>query len=83
MRQRIFGVFISFLVLLSAGFLYPFEAHGVAVESCTPPPSGMVSWWGGDNNALDMVGGNNGTRVNGAQVAETDEKNNRAVARVH
>ncbi len=33
---------------------------------CTPPPSGLVSWWGGDNNALDIVGTNNGTLMNGA-----------------
>ncbi len=36
---------------------------------CTPPPSGMVSWWGGDNNALDMIGGNNGTLMGGATYA--------------
>jgi hypothetical protein len=38
-------------------------------RSCTAPPSGMVSWWGGDNNALDMVGTNNGTLVNGTTYA--------------
>ena len=27
---------------------------------CTPPPPGMVSWWPGDGNALDLVGGNDG-----------------------
>ncbi|MBI5100221.1 MAG: LamG domain-containing protein [Nitrospirae bacterium] len=37
-------------------------------RSCTPPPSGMVSWWGGNNNSLDMIGTNNGT-VNGATYA--------------
>ncbi|MGC2062504.1 MAG: LamG domain-containing protein, partial [Thermodesulfovibrionales bacterium] len=35
-------------------------------RSCALPPSGMVSWWGGDNNALDMVGTNNGSLQNGA-----------------
>ncbi|MBI5634745.1 MAG: carboxypeptidase regulatory-like domain-containing protein [Nitrospirae bacterium] len=39
---------------------------GAYEVGCTPPPSGMVSWWGGDNNALDMIGTNNGTLVNGA-----------------
>jgi len=29
-------------------------------SDCTAPPSGLVSWWGGDNNALDMVGINDG-----------------------
>jgi len=38
-------------------------------EPCTPPPSGMVSWWGGDNNALDMAGTNDGTLMNGATYA--------------
>ncbi len=33
---------------------------------CFPPPANMTSWWGGDNNALDMVGTNHGTLVNGA-----------------
>ncbi|MBA4372567.1 MAG: hypothetical protein C0402_06855 [Thermodesulfovibrio sp.] len=38
-------------------------------RSCAPPPSGMVSWWGGDNNALDRAGTNNGTLVNGTTYA--------------
>lgn len=36
---------------------------------CVQPPSGMVAWWGGDNNALDMVNGNNGTPQGGATYA--------------
>jgi hypothetical protein len=27
---------------------------------CTPPPSGIVSWWPGDGNANDIAGGNHG-----------------------
>ncbi|HTZ17347.1 MAG TPA: LamG domain-containing protein, partial [Dissulfurispiraceae bacterium] len=38
-------------------------------SACTPVPSGLISWWGGDNNALDIVGTNNGTLVNGAAYA--------------
>jgi len=41
----------------------------VSPPGCTPPPSGMVSWWGGDNNALDMVGGHNGTLMGNATYA--------------
>ena len=33
---------------------------------CTPPPSGLVSWWGGENNALDLAGTNNGALMNEA-----------------
>ncbi|MFI5398627.1 MAG: LamG domain-containing protein [Candidatus Binatia bacterium] len=29
--------------------------------SCAPQPSGLVSWWPGEGNANDIVGGNNGT----------------------
>jgi hypothetical protein len=33
---------------------------------CTTPPSGMVSWWPGDNTPDDIVSGNNGTLQGGA-----------------
>src|SRR6266699_3541662 len=34
--------------------------------NCLPPPSGLVSWWQGETNALDEVGANDGTLQNGA-----------------
>jgi uncharacterized repeat protein (TIGR02543 family) len=39
---------------------------GAMASGCAAPPSGMVSWWGGDNTALDIMGVNNGTLKNGA-----------------
>ncbi len=36
---------------------------------CISPPSGLVSWWPGDVNALDIVGPNDGTLFNGATFA--------------
>ncbi len=45
------------------------DMGALEVEYCVLPPSGMVSWWGGDNNALDMVGTNNGVLMNGATYA--------------
>ena len=39
-------------------------SHSVA--QCVTPPSGLVSWWPGDGNADDLVGGNTGTLENGA-----------------
>lgn len=36
----------------------------VTIVSCVPPPSGMINWWPGDSNTLDIVSGNNGT-ING------------------
>ncbi len=38
-------------------------------SQCTPPPSGMVSWWPGDGNANDIQDGNNGALQNGATFA--------------
>ena len=37
-------------------------AHSVdsSFAVCTDAPTGMVSWWGGDNNALDITGKNHG-----------------------
>ena len=29
--------------------------------TCTPPPANMISWWPGDGNASDLVGGHDGT----------------------
>ncbi len=36
---------------------------------CVAAPPGLVSWWPGDGNAFDIVGGNNGTMQNGATFA--------------
>ena len=36
-------------------------------KNCISPPSGMVGWWPGDNNSLDISGlNNNGTLIGGA-----------------
>jgi len=40
------------LVLL---LLFPLASHAVATP--IPPPSGLVSWWPGDGNGADIVGG--------------------------
>src|SRR5262249_47736214 len=37
----------------------------LSLLNCSPPPSGLVSWWSGDGNALDIVGTNNGTAQGG------------------
>jgi len=56
---------ILFLILLSS----PVWVEGGTVSVCTPPPSGMVSWWSADNNTLDMAGNNHGTLMGGATYA--------------
>ena len=57
---------------LSAGEVQALYSAGAAGKCpvgagmpCVPPPAGMVSWWRGETNALDQVGGNNGVLVNG------------------
>src|SRR5215471_259123 len=35
-----------------------------AQQNCVNVPSGMVGWWKGDGNVVDVVAGNNGTLVN-------------------
>lgn len=40
-------------------------ARAQAPPTCVPPPSGLVSWWPGDGNTLDLTGGNPGTIVGG------------------
>jgi hypothetical protein len=42
---------------------------GSSSNSCTPPPSGLVSWWKAEGNAKDSADGNNGTLVNGVGFA--------------
>jgi hypothetical protein len=39
------------------------------VPAPVPPPSGLVSWWTGDNTAADLEGLNNGTLYNGTTYA--------------
>ena len=35
-------------------------------QECFPAPDGLVAWWPGDGNAIDVQGGNDGTLTNGA-----------------
>jgi hypothetical protein len=38
-----------------------FSGTLMAQTNCTPPPPGLVSWWPGNGNANDLLGGNDGT----------------------
>ena len=38
----------------------------VTQPSCVAPPSGLVGWWTGDGNTVDIAGNNSGTLQNGA-----------------
>ena len=51
-------------------FLFTFTPVGtVLAQTCVEPPPGLVSWWPGDGNADDIVGGNNGALVGGTSFA--------------
>src|SRR5262249_16680118 len=51
----------SVIVSNSAGSVVSSAATlTVSDGSCAPSPNGLISWWKGDGNALDSIGGNNG-----------------------
>jgi len=41
------------------------DGFGTRSPSCTPPASGLVSWWAAEGNANDSFGTNNGTLLGG------------------
>jgi hypothetical protein len=46
------------------------SANGRSAQLISDLPSGLVSFWAGDGDALDSVGGNNGTLCGGATFGE-------------
>ena len=43
-------------------------------QSCTPAPPGLVSWWTGDANENDIIGGNNPQAVNAVTLVPGEAK---------
>jgi len=43
-------------------------------QSCTPAPPGLVSWWTGDTNENDIIGGNNPSVVNAVTLVPGEVK---------
>ena len=56
---RGFAVCLALAVVAAA--MGATQALAQSSPVCVPPPSGMVAWWPGDGNALDLAGGNNAT----------------------
>ncbi len=56
-NKSLFGAALGVLAVLLP---LPLCVHG---QPCIPPPSGLVSWWQAESNALDSADGNNGTLV--------------------
>src|ERR1044071_6418739 len=44
-------------------YLNGLQVVGVVVSNCTDAPSGLVSWWKAESNALDAAGSNTGTLI--------------------
>jgi hypothetical protein len=44
----------------------------LTVLNCTAPSSGIVAWWPGNGNALDIISGNNGVLSNGVAFAPAE-----------
>jgi len=80
---RIIAVVLCFAGVLIALFVLgaptgSFQPQGTATPTptptptppvCTPPPSGMVSWWPAEGDANDIQDGNDGTLENSAGFA--------------
>ena len=49
--------------------IYSGGITGRCKPQCVEPPSGLVAWWPGEGNANDLIGGNNGSLLNGAAFA--------------
>src|SRR6185369_14512070 len=45
-------------------FVLDLTGNGVT-PICTPPPPNMTAWYTAENNAIDVIGGNNGTLSGG------------------
>ncbi|GEM_PF-6550223 len=64
----------DFFPFICSGFFGGFfDNIRIEKPECTPPPSGMISWWDGDavsgTTAFDIQDANDGTLVNGATTA--------------
>ena len=65
-----FAIFDRALTPIEVRNMYQAGGNGMCRPTATTPPSGVVGWWGGDGDALDISGnGNNGTMQNGALFA--------------
>ncbi len=54
----------GFLITFSAVFCVSSSAIADPTN-CITPPSGIIGWWPGDSNAVDIIGGHHGVFVNG------------------
>src|SRR5260370_38700019 len=69
-RARVFRTHLLLRLLAAVMCLGAFHlAHHAAALASALPAEGLVSWWPGDGNALDVAGGNSGTAHDSAAYA--------------
>jgi len=56
---------VGLLVLIFAASVRLSAVAQTVPPACDPSPAGLVSWWPGEGNAKDVIGGNNGLLVGG------------------
>ena len=59
----------KFIYPVLALFAFASEFSPAVAQPCTPPPTGLVSWWPGDGNPNDIQDSNDGTLQNGVTFA--------------
>lgn len=62
-RLNIFKLFTLALCLMLTVPMTPNYSTAQTSTTCLPPPPGLVSWWGGDGNANDLIGPNHGVII--------------------
>ena len=60
------AIIVSLTAFVLSALVAPKLAAG---QTCTLPPTGLVSWWPGDGNADDIEDGNDGTLLGGVTFA--------------
>jgi hypothetical protein len=60
MRKGQIRCFFFMAVLTLLLFVLANPVMATVATTCVTPPSGMVSWWPGEGNANDFIGGNDG-----------------------
>lgn len=55
-----------FFFILGAAFICALLAGPAAAQTCVEPPAGLLGWWPGDGDSIDLQSGLHGVALNGA-----------------
>lgn len=59
--SKVVRIFNSTVLLAVGASLCLVGSTNLVAADCTPPASGLVSWWPGENSSIDIKSNNNGT----------------------